>query len=331
MSSRSFMRVTLQPGTGPAAPDLHPVRRDDIPELGALMHRSYAGTVDDEGESEQAAQAEVARTLDGDYGSFDAEASCVRRVDGRIRSAALLTRFQGAPFVAFSITDAGYKGRGLGRSCLQAAMARLAARGESELRLVVTLANTPAVALYRSLGFDVEDRSMAVRRLRAPEAAAYRDFRLAALLESPAAFGSSHEEESLRPVAAFEALLCDGGEERAFFGRWHGATLVGAVGVGREQGLKERHVGFICSLYVAPAARRQGVARALLHQAVAHAQAQPGLRQLVLSVTATQAAAVALYAACGFQACGRMPRALHVDGVFHDELMMVRRLDDAAG
>jgi ribosomal protein S18 acetylase RimI-like enzyme len=39
---------------------------------------------------------------------------------------------------------------------MQAAMYELFNQGERELRLVVTLANTPAVRLYTRLGFRVE-------------------------------------------------------------------------------------------------------------------------------------------------------------------------------
>ncbi len=112
-----------------------------------------------------------------------------------------------------------------------------------------------------------------------------------------------------------------------FFGVWQGDALAGTVGVGREAGLKERHIGRLRSLYVAPAARRQGIARALVERALKHAQQQPGLVQVVLSVTSTQQAAIALYESLGFRTCGRMPRALQVGDAYFDETTMVRPLD----
>ena len=47
-------------------------------------------------------------------------------------------------------------GQGFARECMQAAMSELLIQGERELRLVVTLANMPAVKLYTGLGFEVE-------------------------------------------------------------------------------------------------------------------------------------------------------------------------------
>jgi hypothetical protein len=58
------------------------------------------------------------------------------------------TRFRERPFVAFAFTDPTACSQGLARACMQAVMSELAARGESELGLVVTLANLPAVHLY---------------------------------------------------------------------------------------------------------------------------------------------------------------------------------------
>jgi RimJ/RimL family protein N-acetyltransferase len=60
--------------------------------------------------------------------------------------------------------------------------------------------------------------------------------------------------------------------------------------------------------------------------AMQHALSLPGLRQLLLSVTAGNAAAIATYEAFGFQVCGTVPEALQVDGHFYDEVQMVCHL-----
>jgi GNAT superfamily N-acetyltransferase len=109
--------------------------------------------VDDEGEGEAEALAEIQKTYAGEYGAFVLKCSRVVEREGRLVSATLITRWQERPFVAFSVTDPGCKRTGLARACMVAAMQCLRAAGESELRLVVTLANTPAVKLYKSLGF----------------------------------------------------------------------------------------------------------------------------------------------------------------------------------
>ncbi|MDQ2780698.1 MAG: GNAT family N-acetyltransferase, partial [Pseudomonadota bacterium] len=63
---------------------------------------------------------------------------------------------------------------------------------------------------------------------------------------------------------------------------------------------------------------------ALLQSALDCAAQMPGLYQITLSVTAGNAAAERLYAAFGFVRCGLLPRALEIDGVYHDEILMTR-------
>lgn len=150
------MRLILPPPAAaprPSPPSLRVVREQDLSSLGALMHQAYAGTVDDEGETEVQACAEIARTFAGAYGPFDGGASWVYERDGRLLSAALLTRWEQTPFVAFSFTHPNGRNQGLARACLEAAIAELARRNERELRLLVTRANAPAMALYARLGF----------------------------------------------------------------------------------------------------------------------------------------------------------------------------------
>lgn len=152
-ATRRCMRATLHPGDPSRPAGLRRVRPDDVDALAALMLDAYRGTADDAGESLDDARLEVAKTFAGAYGSFDADCSCVLVQHGLALSATLVTHWRGRPLIAFTFTRAGFKRRGLARQCMTAAMTALQAAGEDEVDLVVTLANAPAVALYRSLGF----------------------------------------------------------------------------------------------------------------------------------------------------------------------------------
>ena len=155
---RKFMRVTLG-GTLPARAThirMRPATPSDLGNLGALMYSAYLGTVDYEGESEADAVREVEKTFAGGYGQFDgASSKLIDQQDG-LAAAVLITRAHGSPFVAFTMTHPRFKRSGLARACMVAAMHSLFAAEERELRLLVTLANIPAVQLYRSLGFEFE-------------------------------------------------------------------------------------------------------------------------------------------------------------------------------
>jgi RimJ/RimL family protein N-acetyltransferase len=169
---------------------------------------------------------------------------------------------------------------------------------------------------------------MHIRRLGPSDAADFQELRLRGLSESPTAFGSSYEEEASRPIPAIAASLAED-SGRNMFGAFMDTKLVGVVGVGRETSLKERHRGFVRSMYVAPEARRQGVGKALMRVAVDFAKSMPGLRQLTLAVTAGNSAAITTYEGFGFRVCGTAPEALHVQGRYYDELQMVCSLGDA--
>lgn len=154
---RTFMRAVLRPvPPTEGVPGVRLFRSRDEAELGPLMQRAYRGTVDDEGETVEAAAAEVRKTLAGEYGEFMPECSMVAERGSRVVSATLVTRLVGQPFVAFTFTDPDNQCQGLAGACIRAAMAQLLLRGERELGLMVTLANAPALSLYTRLGFVAE-------------------------------------------------------------------------------------------------------------------------------------------------------------------------------
>jgi hypothetical protein len=130
-----------------------PVRADDANCLADLMLDSYRGSIDDGGETLDDAKAEVARLLAGEYGAFDFEASEVIERDGRLVSATLVTRYEGTPLIAFSMTASEWKRRGLARGGLLRTMDRLRKASQPQVSLAVTKGNVPAEALYVSLGF----------------------------------------------------------------------------------------------------------------------------------------------------------------------------------
>ena len=78
----------------------------------------------------------------------------------------------------------------------------------------------------------------------------------------------------------------------------------------------------VLTLAVAPAARRQGIGRALLQQAMATAR-ERGAAAMFLEVAADNAPARALYAAAGLRVVGRRPRYYPGGG---DALMLRRAL-----
>lgn len=164
---------------------------------------------------------------------------------------------------------------------------------------------------------------MLIRPLVPSDAAAYQTLRLAALRESPSAFGSSYEEECDTPLSTIEGYLA-ACAERCKFGAFDGPELLGLVSVAREGARKMRHKGYIRGMYVAPSHRALGLGKQLLEHALAFAASMEGLRQVSLSLTAGNAAALALYESMGFKLFGHEPDALLVDGTYYGDLLMAR-------
>ena len=166
---------------------------------------------------------------------------------------------------------------------------------------------------------------MKIRRLSASDATAFRALRLAALLDTPEAFATSHVEEKDLPLAAFEARL-DERQGRAVFGAFDGEALVGVTGLARETLLQAAHKAQVWGMYVAAAARGRGVGRALMQEALALARETPGIAKVTLSVDAANVPAIALYESLGFVVFAREADATRLHGESRDELQMHLRV-----
>jgi ribosomal protein S18 acetylase RimI-like enzyme len=168
---------------------------------------------------------------------------------------------------------------------------------------------------------------MIVRQLNYLDAAAYQALRLLALQESPSAFGASYAEEAARtPTEIARRVTPTEDGATCTFGAFVGDELAGIMAFVRERSEKVRHKGELCGVYIPPAHRRKGLASALLDEALRHARAQPGLRQVTLSVNATNHSARALYESRGFTRYGVEPDSICVAGEFHDEEYYFLRL-----
>jgi len=164
---------------------------------------------------------------------------------------------------------------------------------------------------------------MTIRTLTRDDVVAFRAVRLEALLDSPTAFGSSHHEEAHQPLDWFARRLDS--DDGMMLGAFEANALIGIVGVVRETAAKERHRAVIRSMFVTPAARGRGVAAALLRDALAAADALPGVWQVILTVTAGNAAAMRLYRAHGFTPYGLLPSSLYVGERYYDDVLMIRQ------
>ena len=147
-----------------------------------------------------------------------------------------------------------------------------------------------------------------VRRVRAGDWALVRDVRLAALADAPDSFASTYADEARLSDEEWKlrAQACAEGGPAAAFTALHDGVACGlAIGIplANEPATVELN-----GLWVAPSARRKGIAGALVEAVCGWARERRAER-LVLEVTESSTAAIALYRALGFSdvasaACG---------------------------
>lgn len=141
---------------------------------------------------------------------------------------------------------------------------------------------------------------MEVRRLRKNEGEVLRALRLAALRESPSAFGGSLEVEESLPLSEFSQMAEERSisERDAIFVATNGAEYIGLIGA-----FFDNHSGepFISSMWVAPSHRRKGIG-AMLVRAAQRWLASLGATKVYARVTSTNRSAIIFYESLGFEA-----------------------------
>ncbi len=139
-----------------------------------------------------------------------------------------------------------------------------------------------------------------VRRIRASEWRSLRSLRLEALLDSPLAYGSTHQHEVLRPDRDWReraAAGADGEEEVGF------AAVAADRWVGMARGYLERPVAHLIAVYVTPDWRQRGIGHAVSQAVVAWAR-ERGASSVLLSVSDWNDEARRVYESIGFVPTG---------------------------
>ncbi len=171
--------------------------------------------------------------------------------------------------------------------------------------------------------------SCRVRVMREGDLAKYKQLRDAMLAGFEEAFTSDAETERNRTADSYRNRLgmAAGGHNLFTLTAWLDEHMVGAISAEFDPRAKVRHVAHIVGMMVLPELQGLGLGRALLSQALEMLEGEPVLEQVTLSVSAGNAAAVALYERCGFRRYGRLENALKLpDGRYVDKDLMCRPL-----
>jgi RimJ/RimL family protein N-acetyltransferase len=150
---------------------------------------------------------------------------------------------------------------------------------------------------------DSEPVQIDVRRIAPTDGAALKTARLAALAESPFAFGSTYDEEVTRSDEEWleRARLAAAGSARSMFLARTGQRVVGLAGGYRED--DQPSSVELVSMWTSPEVRRSGAGR-LLVSAVVQWAADTNATSVGLWVTRGNEPAQRLYEKMGFRLTG---------------------------
>jgi len=140
--------------------------------------------------------------------------------------------------------------------------------------------------------------SIRVRRIESRDWSVLRALRLAALTDAPGAFGQTHDEAALQPDEEWRSVAraASAGDRRAWFLAVDDAARPMGLVLGRRRPPDEC---LLFSMWVHPAARRQGTGHALV-QAVADWAAAWGASRVILWVILGNNGALRFYESIGF-------------------------------
>ena len=171
---------------------------------------------------------------------------------------------------------------------------------------------------------------MNIRQLSEKDWKEYWRLRLIALKNHPEAFGASYEEYANQTdeylYDRFANSYLSPAEESVIFGAFDDSRLVGVMGIVREKNRKQRHKATVWGVYVEDSYRGQGVAQQLMSEVIHVGEKWDGVLQLMLSAEKNNLSAVKLYTSFGFEEYGVEPRFSLIDGVFYDEMYMIKYL-----
>lgn len=172
-----FARIRMEAPTRrlpPGEVPLKPPEEAEIPGLARFFMEVYEGHLEQRYGMHVGSEADwrgyITGILRGETGRFMPEASFVAMEAERLIGAILVTHWMGSPLISELGVAPDRRRRGIARALIAAASTRLAALEEPRWALYVTEGNDPAIALYRTLGFEQAGGKTVTARLDAPTA-----------------------------------------------------------------------------------------------------------------------------------------------------------------
>ena len=167
-----------------------------------------------------------------------------------------------------------------------------------------------------------------IRFLNSDDAPSYQQLRLESLQNSANAFLSLYKNEVLLNTRTFSQHLQYSLQPPYFgyYGLFVDSKLVGYVQVCSVSFEKKQHLAEIYNVYITPAQRRRGLAKTLFLYVFDKLKENSQIEQVYLSCTASNKTALNFYKQLGFRRFAVKRQAIKWQGVYDDEIEMVKML-----
>ncbi len=126
---------------------------NDIRTLSHLFYEAYHHTVDDEGETVEEWEQELAHVRDGKYGPLLSDLSFALYDAEQLMGSILCSTFRGVPLILYVVISPTYRGRHLSKLLIHETIRSARRNHLDSLYLVVTDRNFAATRIYDAIGF----------------------------------------------------------------------------------------------------------------------------------------------------------------------------------
>ena len=171
----------------------------------------------------------------------------------------------------------------------------------------------------RGVGYCPKGKEV-IRRLTGSDWKYFRQIRLEALREEPAAFAASAEDFETLSEAQLKEMLAN----KMTFVAFSDSEPIGIMSIVPQQLKKRRHRGTLIFVYLRASFRNRGLSRAL-HAALTDCARAAGIWQIELQVNAENREAIEFYERQGYNKIGKIVGGLVHEGREIDEIIMTMR------
>ncbi len=169
--------------------------------------------------------------------------------------------------------------------------------------------------------------NVTIRIATPKDAALLRELRLEALSMHPEAFAADVAMTAAEGADVWAERLADyaRNESTVICVAEYVGQLIGMAGIGRGHWPKTRHSSVLWGVYVNPDWRGWHIAEGIIDECIKWAR-EHGVVVVKLGVITGNKPAIRCYTRCGFTVYGTDLKSNYYDGVYYDELLMVREI-----